>query len=444
MLAAGHRSSRYCPCPGRTRSVPGHDCVRQFIDGGLRHARGGPPRPDGKSFCDIPAREGPPAANGRHALRRRAADGRDRARPDGRSEITDVGRAFTRPRPADGRRGVQGDQGDQRLGRHGVAGRAKHSACACSRQSGVCAGSRPRGLIRERSGIAHERKCAQGLPGPLTVSVSWTKAVSRLLRAYARAKLTGARGCQESTPMFVSFFQELKNAGLPVTLREYLTLMEAMEADLASRRVDDFYFLSRAALVKDERNLDKFDRVFGHVFKGLETLDDVVEADIPAEWLKKLAEKYLTDEEKKQIEAMGGLDKLLETLRKRLAEQKRRHQGGSKWIGTAGTSPYGAYGYNPEGVRIGQDANRNFRAVKVWDKREFKDLDDEVELGTRNIKLALRRLRKFARTGAPEELDLDGTIKGTAHKGYLDILMRPERHNAVNVLLFFDIGGSMD
>jgi uncharacterized protein with von Willebrand factor type A (vWA) domain len=208
--------------------------------------------------------------------------------------------------------------------------------------------------------------------------------------------------------------------------------------------VEDFYYLSRAALVKDERNLDKFDRVFGHVFKGLETLDGAIEAEIPAEWLKKLAEKYLTEEERKQIEAMGGLDKLLETLRKRLAEQKGRHQGGSKWIGTAGTSPYGAYGYNPEGIRIGQDSNRNFRAVKVWDKREFKDLDDDVELGTRNIKLALRRLRKFARTGAPEELDLDGTIKGTAHKGYLDILMRPERHNAVKVLLFFDIGGSMD
>ena len=243
--------------------------------------------------------------------------------------------------------------------------------------------------------------------------------------------------------MFVSFFQELKQAGVPVTLREYLTLLEAMDADLASRRVDDFYYLSRAALVKDERNIDKFDRVFGHVFKGLETIDGAIEADIPAEWLKKLAEKYLTEEEKKQIEAMGGLDKLLETLRKRLAEQKGRHQGGSKWIGTAGTSPYGAYGYNPEGIRIGQDANRNFRAVKVWDKREFKDLDDEVELGTRNIKLALRRLRKFARTGAPAELDLDGTIKGTAHKGYLDILMRPERHNAAKVLLFFDIGVQM-
>jgi len=254
----------------------------------------------------------------------------------------------------------------------------------------------------------------------------------------------GGRGYAKMAPMFVTFFQELKSAGVPVTLREYLTLMQAMEADLASRRVEDFYYLSRATLVKDERNLDKFDRVFGHVFRGLELLSDAVEAEIPEEWLRKLAEKYLTEEEKKQIEAMGGLDKLMETLRKRLAEQKGRHQGGNKWIGTAGTSPFGAYGYNPEGIRIGQESNRNFRAVKVWDKREFKDLDDEVELGTRNIKLALRRLRKFARTGAPEELDLDGTIKGTAHKGYLDIMMRPERHNAVKVLLFFDIGGSMD
>jgi uncharacterized protein with von Willebrand factor type A (vWA) domain len=243
--------------------------------------------------------------------------------------------------------------------------------------------------------------------------------------------------------MFVTFFQELKSAGVPVTLREYLTLMQAMQADLASRRVEDFYYLSRATLVKDERNLDKFDRVFGHVFKGLENLSDAAEANIPAEWLKKLAEKYLTEEEKKQIEAMGGLDKLLETLRKRLAEQKGRHQGGSKWIGTGGTSPFGNAGYNPEGIRIGGESTHR-RAVKVWDKREFKDLDDAVELGTRNIKIALRRLRKFARTGAPEELDLDGTIKGTAHKGYLDILMRPERHNAVKVLLFFDIGGSMD
>jgi uncharacterized protein with von Willebrand factor type A (vWA) domain len=208
--------------------------------------------------------------------------------------------------------------------------------------------------------------------------------------------------------------------------------------------VEDFYFLSRAALVKDERHLDKFDRVFGRVFKGLELLQDERLVEIPTEWLKKLTEKFLTDEEKKLVEAMGGLDKLLETLRQRLAEQKGRHQGGNKWIGTAGTSPFGAYGYNPEGVRIGQDENRNFSAVKVWDRRQFRDLDDQVELGTRNIKLALRRLRKFARTGAPDELDLDGTVRGTAHKGYLDILMRPERHNSVKVLIFFDIGGSMD
>jgi uncharacterized protein len=244
--------------------------------------------------------------------------------------------------------------------------------------------------------------------------------------------------------MFVTFFQELKAAGVPVTLREYLTLLEAMEQDLASRRVDDFYYLSRAALVKDERNLDKFDRVFGKVFQGMEFLEQALAAEIPAEWLRKIMEKNLTEEEKKLIEAMGGLDKLLETLRQRLAEQKGRHQGGSKWVGTAGTSPYGAYGYNPEGVRIGQEGNRSFRAVKVWDKREFRDLDDTVELGTRNIKIALRRLRKFARTGAPEELDLEGTIKETAHRGYLDLKLRPERHNAVKVLLFFDVGGSMD
>jgi len=244
--------------------------------------------------------------------------------------------------------------------------------------------------------------------------------------------------------MLVTFFHELKAAGVPVTLREYLTLIEAMERDLAGRRVDDFYFLSRATLIKDERNLDKFDRVFGRVFKGLATISEALAAEIPKEWLAKLAEKYLTEEEKRQIEAMGGLDKLLETLRRRLLEQRGRHQGGSKWVGTAGTSPFGAYGYNPEGVRIGQEGNRSFRAVKVWDKREFRDLDDQVELGTRSIKIALRRLRKFARTGAPEELDLHGTIAHTAQKGYLDILMRPERHNAVKVLLFFDIGGSMD
>jgi uncharacterized protein len=243
--------------------------------------------------------------------------------------------------------------------------------------------------------------------------------------------------------MFASFFYELKAAGLPVTLREYLTLMKALELDLASRRVEDFYYLARASLVKDERNLDKFDRVFGKVFKGLE-LTPGTAVEIPTEWLRKITERYLTEEEKQLIESLGGLDKLLETLRQRLAEQKGRHQGGSKWIGTAGTSPFGAYGYNPEGIRIGQDKNRSFRAVKVWDRREYRDLDDTVELGTRNIKLALRRLRKFARTGALEELDLDGTIKETAHRGYLDIKLRPQRRNAVKVLLFFDIGGSMD
>src|ERR1700691_3834704 len=197
--------------------------------------------------------------------------------------------------------------------------------------------------------------------------------------------------------MFATFFHELKAAGVPVTLREYLTLMEAMEQDIAGRRVEDFYYLSRAALVKDERNLDKFDCVFGHVFKGLDLVEQALAVEIPADWLKKLTEKYLTDEEKKQIEAMGGLEKLLETLRKRMTEQKGRHQGGKKWIGTAGTSPFGAYGYNPEGVRIGQDGNRNFGPSKGWEKRELKDLAGDVELGTRNIKIALRRLRKFAR-----------------------------------------------
>jgi uncharacterized protein len=244
--------------------------------------------------------------------------------------------------------------------------------------------------------------------------------------------------------MFVTFFHELKQAGVPVTLREYLTLMEALEADLADKKVEDFYYLSRACLIKDERNLDKFDRVFGHVFKGLELFTGGTEAEIPAEWLKKLAEKYLTDEEKAEIEALGGWEKLMETLKKRLEEQQGRHQGGSKWIGTAGTSPFGAWGYNPEGVRIGQDVGRNSRAVKVWDKRDFKDLDDSVELGTRNIKVALRRLRRFARSGAAEELDLDGTIRQTAHKGWLDLKFRPERRNAIKVLAFFDVGGSMD
>jgi hypothetical protein len=244
--------------------------------------------------------------------------------------------------------------------------------------------------------------------------------------------------------MFLTFFTELRAAKVPVTLREYLVLMEALDRDLAEKRIEEFYYLARASLVKDERNIDKFDRVFGHVFKGLESLGQAVEtASIPEEWLRKAAEKYLTDEEKKLIEAMGW-EKLLETLKERLAEQKGRHQGGSKWIGTGGTSPFGAYGYHPEGIRIGQDTNRNFRAVKVWDKREFKDFDDNVELGVRNMRVALRRLRRFARTGAPDELDLDGTIYETASKGWLDVKLRPERRNAVKVLLFLDVGGSMD
>lgn len=244
--------------------------------------------------------------------------------------------------------------------------------------------------------------------------------------------------------MFIDFFYELKAARLPVTLKEYLLLMEALEADLASRRVEDFYYLSRAALVKDERHLDKFDQVFGHVFKGLDLMSEAIEADIPEEWLRTVSQLHLSEEEKKKIEEMGGWDKIMEELKKRLEEQKKRHQGGSKWIGTGGTSPHGADGYNPAGIRIGQKGNRNFRAIKVWDKREFKDLDDTLEIGTRNIKVALRRLRKFAREGASEELDLDGTIRSTAHQGYLDLKLRPERRNTVKVLMFFDVGGSMD
>ena len=244
--------------------------------------------------------------------------------------------------------------------------------------------------------------------------------------------------------MLLQFFTALREAKVPVTLREFLTLLDALDRDLAEKRVEEFYLLARTALVKDERHLDRFDRVFGSVFRGLETVGEATEPTaIPEEWLRKLAEKYLTDEEKAELKALGW-DKLFETLKQRLAEQKERHQGGSKWIGTGGTSPFGAYGYNPEGIRIGQDGNRNFRAVKVWDKREFRDLDDGVELGTRNMRVALRRLRRFARTGAADELDLDGTIRETAARGYLDVKLRPERRNAVKVLLFLDVGGSMD
>ncbi|MDP3736642.1 MAG: VWA domain-containing protein [Hyphomonadaceae bacterium] len=248
--------------------------------------------------------------------------------------------------------------------------------------------------------------------------------------------------------MFQHFFHELRAAKVPVTLKEYLTLIEAMDKGVlgdGGGDVQDFYYLARSALVKDEKNLDRFDKVFGHVFKGLDSFEEGVDVhQFPEEWLKKLSEKYLTEEERKQIEAMGGWDKLMETLKQRMAEQKKRHEGGNKMIGTAGTSPYGAYGYNPEGVRIGQKESRHQKAVKVWDKREFKNLDDSVEIGTRNLKVALRRLRKWARSGAEEELDLDGTVKKSAREGYIDIVMRPERRNAVKVLMFLDIGGSMD
>jgi len=244
--------------------------------------------------------------------------------------------------------------------------------------------------------------------------------------------------------VFIDFFFKLKEARLPVSLREYLTLIEAMDNGLADHNVDHFYYLSRAILVKDETNLDKFDMVFGEVFKGLEPGSEGEAHEIPEEWLRKLAEKFLSEEEKREIQALGGWEKLMETLKKRLAEQEKRHQGGSKWIGTGGTSPFGAYGYNPEGIRIGQDENRHNRAVKVWDKREYKNLDDSVEIGTRNIKVALRRLRRFARQGAETELDLADTISSTARKGWLDVKMVPERHNAAKVLLFLDSGGSMN
>ncbi|QFT93106.1 VWA domain containing CoxE-like protein [Roseovarius sp. THAF9] len=247
--------------------------------------------------------------------------------------------------------------------------------------------------------------------------------------------------------MFLPFFENLRKAGLPVSLREYLTFLEAMGAGLVTYDLEGFYYLARTAMVKDERMIDRFDRAFAASFEGLEAIssNDVIEAvDIPQEWLEKLAEKHLSEEERAEIEALGGFDKLMETLKERLKEQQDRHQGGNKWIGTAGTSPFGAYGYNPEGVRIGQKESRHQRAVKVWDKREFRNLDDTIELGTRNIKVALKRLRRWARDGAEEELDLDGTIRATAEHGYLDVKTRPEKRNAVKVLLFLDVGGSMD
>ena len=247
--------------------------------------------------------------------------------------------------------------------------------------------------------------------------------------------------------MILPFFEALRAGGVPVSLREYLSFLEGMKRGLVTYDVDGFYYLARTSMVKDERNLDKFDRAFAHAFKGLEaiTLDQVVEAvNIPQEWLEKMAEKFLSDEEKAEVEAAGGFEELMKRLQERLKEQEGRHQGGSKWIGTAGTSPFGAYGYNPEGVRIGQDKGRHGRAVKVWDKREFRNFDDSIELGTRNIKVAMKRLRRWARDGAADELDLDGTIRATAEHGYLDVITRPERRNAVKVLLFLDVGGSMD
>ncbi|WP_371054427.1 VWA domain-containing protein [Rhodosalinus sp. K401] len=247
--------------------------------------------------------------------------------------------------------------------------------------------------------------------------------------------------------MFQPFFLTLRESGVPVTLREYLAFLEAVKADLVTYDVEGFYYLARTAMVKDERHLDRFDRAFATAFQGLEdvSLAEMLDrVDLPEDWLLKMAEKHLSEAEKAEIEALGGFDALMDTLKKRLAEQEARHQGGSKWIGTAGTSPFGAYGYNPEGVRIGQDESRHQRAVKVWDRRDFRNLDDSVEIGTRNIKVALKRLRQWARDGAAEELDLDGTIRATAEHGYLDVKTRPERRNAVKVLLFLDVGGSMD
>ena len=245
--------------------------------------------------------------------------------------------------------------------------------------------------------------------------------------------------------MLTQFFFMLREGGLKPSITELLTLLEAMQKGVPDQSVEDFYYLSRAALVKDESQFDRFDRVFAAHFKGIEEALKGLGEEVPEEWLRRQAELMLTEEEKQQIEAMGGFEELMKALRERLEEQDGRHEGGNKWIGTAGTSPFGAYGYNPEGVRIGQQGSRNRRATKVWDRREYRNLDDQVELGTRNIKIALRKLRKFAREGAADQLDLEDTIDKTARNaGLLDIRMVPERHNAVKVLLCLDIGGSMD
>ena len=247
--------------------------------------------------------------------------------------------------------------------------------------------------------------------------------------------------------MFLNFFIELRNVKVPVSLREYLSLLDCLDKNVISFKVENFYYLSRASLIKNEKHIDRFDLVFSKVFKGIEdiSLEDLLnKVDIPKEWVKKLSEKLLTPEEMEEIKSLGGFDKLMETLKKRLSEQEKRHQGGNKWIGTAGTSPFGAYGYNPEGIRIGQDKSRHKKAIKVWDKREFKDLDDKSELGSRAMKIALKRLRQWARTGLQEEIDIDSTIQSTAKNGYLDIKTQKEKNNSIKVLLFLDVGGSMD
>ena len=247
--------------------------------------------------------------------------------------------------------------------------------------------------------------------------------------------------------MFLNFFIELRNIKVPVSLREYLSLLDCLDKNVISFKVENFYYLSRASLIKNEKHIDRFDLVFSKIFKGIEdiSLEDLLnKVDIPKEWVKKLSEKLLTPEEMEEIKSLGGFDKLMETLKKRLSEQEKRHQGGNKWIGTAGTSPFGAYGYNPEGIRIGQDKSRHKKAIKVWDKREFKDLDDKSELGSRAMKIALKRLRQWARTGLQEEIDIDSTIKSTAKNGYLDIKTQKEKNNSIKVLLFLDVGGSMD
>ena len=247
--------------------------------------------------------------------------------------------------------------------------------------------------------------------------------------------------------MYTKFFFELKKFGVPVSIQEFLTFLNCLQTNLTELEIEKFYFLAKASLVKHEKYFDTFDQIFSSNFNGLEKIDVekfLNKMDLPAEWLEKLAEKLLTKEEMKQIKSLGTFEKLMETLKKRLKEQRKRHQGGNKWVGTAGTSPFGAYGYNPEGIRIGQQESRHQKAVKVWDKRIFKNLDEDTEIGSRSMKIALKRLRIWARNGLDEELDLDNTISSTARSGFLNIKTRPERENAVKLIIFFDVGGSMD